>query len=83
MKTRISYTVSYTPAGLARKISDLMSRCDLGVQGIGFTEECSWTTTTTVDAAYIKKMTKAVKEGFESTGAVVHDVQYLHHKILQ
>jgi hypothetical protein len=68
-KNEVSFTVVYNPS-IIEKTGELMSKMDLGITGIEQlqSEIWSWTTTTEVDRAYLKKMKNIinsflVKEG--------------------
>ena len=65
---KVEAEIFYTPKK-AVVISDLMSRLDLGIDAIGITDTFSWTTSTTINAAYFKKMEKAIKKAFNSDGS--------------
>jgi hypothetical protein len=64
---KVEAEIFYTPKkGI--KISDIMSRLDFGIDAIGITDTFSWTTSTTINANYFKKMEKAIKLALESNG---------------
>ena len=72
-KTReVVFRVVYQPE-LINKISDFMSKMDLGISGVEMPvcEDWRWETTTKVDAKYIKKMNGVIRKGLVATGNTV------------
>ncbi len=62
----VVYDVTFTPR-LATKAFEIMSRMDLGITGgeIPVCYRYTWTTTSKVDSAYLRKMRKAIRKGLK------------------
>lgn len=56
------------------KIGDIMSDCDLGIDGIYRREVVSFETVTKVDSDYIESLKKTLAIGFEKDGWQVHKI---------
>jgi len=67
--TEVVFSVVYQPE-LINKISDFMSRCDLGISEVQMPvcEDWRWETTTKVDSKYIILMTSVIKRALKETG---------------
>ena len=61
---------------MTMKVGELMSKMDLGIIGISspVSELWSWTTTSKVDKAYLKKMEGVMKKAIESDGGKVIEI---------
>jgi len=75
-KTReVVFRVVYQPE-LINKISDFMSKCDLGISEVQMPvcEDWRWETTTKVNSKYIILMTSVIKKALKKTGNKVISV---------
>ena len=83
-RTKVEFVVIYRPAltSIAKKVEELMVKCDLGITGIEkapVTENWSWTTLEVVNEKYIEKAKKRIKEFFKQkvrTGELI-SIKYL------
>lgn len=68
-KHKVVFMVTYNPP-IAVKISEFLSKMDLGLEGIQYPicEKWSWTTKTKIDKKYIKTTKTAIKKAIESFG---------------
>lgn len=84
MKTKVFYLVVSTPAMIV-KIGELMSQCDLGINGLRMPVKKEWviTTKSKVDTKYINKMKKAIKLGLISIGEEPISIKYLRKEIIK
>lgn len=80
---KIIYTVTYTPPGIARQISDFMSKADLGIDAICVTEDWELTTSTKINKKYIEKMKKGIWQSIEKAGGTPIEIKYKNHTICQ
>ena len=67
--TEVEYKVTYT-TGLINKVSDIMSKLDLGIARIDApkTSIISFNTTTKVDSKYLANIKKRIIEALEADG---------------
>jgi hypothetical protein len=68
-KINIEYEVTYE-APIIIKMSELLAKCDLGIDGISSPncEKWSWQTTSNVDTKYLKKMAGAIESAIKKSG---------------
>jgi hypothetical protein len=68
-KINIEYEVTYE-APIIIKMSELLAKCDLGIDGISSPncEKWSWQTTSKVDTKYLKKMAGAIESAIKKAG---------------
>lgn len=78
MKTKVKFKIIYNPADV-NKVSDLMEKMDLGINGIvqPRCEEISFSTTTKVDKDYLKNIAKVINKAYEEQGCTVYSVELL------
>lgn len=70
--TEVKYEVIYEPI-ILRKVGDLMSKLDLGIDGLS-SRQCIhviWVTTSRVNSIYLKKMEEILKIALETSGLYV------------
>jgi len=69
---KVEYEVTYE-APMVIKMSELLAKCDLGVDHISCPncEKWSWQTTSKIDTKYLKKMAKAIESAINKVGGKV------------
>lgn len=77
-KTKVCFEVVWEPK-IIGKISDIMSRCDLGISKVEYPKKeiWSWETGSKVNLTYIAKMKKAVKGALEKTDRTLISIKKL------
>jgi hypothetical protein len=77
-KTRCVFNVNFTPK-IVHDIGQVMSKLDLGITGctMPIDEQVSFLTTTKVTTKYITAIIEKLQEAYESTGNVVHSVDFI------
>lgn len=77
-KTRCVFNVNFTPK-IVHEIGQVMSKLDLGIIGVTMPidEQVSFLTTTKVTKKYTAAIVEKLQEAYESTGNVVHSVDFI------
>jgi len=81
-ETKVVYSVDYIPNEMGVKMSDLLSKMGLGIEGIFISEEFIITTKTKVDKIYIQKVKDLIVKAIEKNGGKVFKIKY-KHKIIK
>lgn len=68
---KIIYEIFYIPNLMAVKVSDFMSKVDLGIDAVGITEEFIITTKTKPTKKYLSGLEKILEKAIESVGGKV------------
>lgn len=68
---KLIYEISYIPNEMSVKVSDFMSKLDLGLEAIGVTEEFVITTKTKPTKKYLSGLEKILDESIKSLGGKV------------
>jgi hypothetical protein len=65
--TKIEVKIKYVPEQILR-INEIVSKLDLGIEGMAVTEYWTITTTSEVDDEYIRGLSNVLAGGIEKTG---------------
>ena len=73
-KIYFKLTISYPKE---KQIGDVMSKCDLGIDGICHDETWTVSTSSKINKSYIKKTSENIKKAVEKIGGKVWEITYL------
>lgn len=77
-KTKMVFNVNFTPS-LIHDVGKVMSGLDLGISGLTMPidEEVSFFTSTKITEKYIKMVISILRESYEKSGNVVHEIKHI------
>lgn len=73
---KVIYEVTYIPNAMAKRMSDLMSGFDLGIEKIYTRDNFIITTKTKVTKSYVNKMAKVIKLAIEKVGGELIEIKH-------
>jgi hypothetical protein len=74
---KLIFRIEYIPTAIGVKVSEAMSKCDLGIERISVFDKLELKTKTKPTKKYLKGLTEKIKEGYERDGGKVFDINLI------
>lgn len=76
---KVIYNIKYQPSKLATKMSDIMSKLDLGIDELVWDNDFVITTKTKITKKYVEGLRKALWKALEVAEAKPFEITYKEH----